>query len=159
MSTGLCVHLKNGRGGFLVCCSRHHGSDPTGADHVGLDGDIPGAAHHTTADQTETELVPDIHADLDGRRAHRPVHHMLVRAQQLVPGDDRDARVLRQPPVHNIRHLPDENHLPADAVLQAGKPEPPVAHVLRVRARLDAHRLPDNHRGTAARQALRRLTT
>lgn len=124
---------------------------------MGLDGDVPGAAHHTAADQTETELVSDFHADLAGRRAHRAVHNMFVRAQQLVPGDGRDAGVLRQPPVHNIRHLPDEDHRPADAVLQNGKPEPPAAHVLRVRARLDAHRVPDHHRDTAPGQTLQRL--
>jgi len=84
---------------------------------VGVDGDILGAAHHTAADQTKTELVSDIHADLVGRRAHRTVHHMLLRAQQFVSGDDRDAGVLWQPQVHNIRHMPDEDHRPTHPLL------------------------------------------
>lgn len=55
---------------------------------MGFDGDIPGAAHHTAADQTETKLVFDIHANLAGRRADRAVHNLFVRSQQLVSGDD-----------------------------------------------------------------------
>lgn len=74
-----------------------------------------------------------------------------------MPGDDRNARVLRQSQVHNIRHMPDENHRPTNALLQAGKPKPPVAHLLRFYAHLDADRLPDNHRDTASRQTLQRL--
>lgn len=148
--------VKNVRD-FLTFDIFQNGSDPKSSDHVGVDGDVPGAAHHTAADQTETELVPDIHADLAGRRAHCAVYNMFLRAQQLVSDDDRDAGVLRQPPVHNIRHLPDEDHRPADPVLQNGEPEPPAAHVLRVHAHLDAHRVPDHHRDTAPGQTLQRL--
>lgn len=144
------------RGGIRPGPARH-GADPTGPDHVGVDGGVPGDAHHPAADQAEAELVPDLHAHLGGRRAHRTVHHMLVRAQQLVPGHGRDAGVLRQPPVHHIRHMPDEDHRPADALLQAGEPAPPAAHVLRVRAHLDADRLPDRHRRPAPDPALQRL--
>lgn len=86
---------------------------------MGVDGGISGSAHHTAADQTETELVHDIHANLDGRHAHRAFHNMLMCAQQFVPRNQRDARVLRQPAVHNIRHMPDEDHCPAYAVPQA----------------------------------------
>lgn len=64
----------------IVFFSSQNGSDSTGADHVGVNGDILGAAHHTAADQTETELVFDIHADLAGRRAHRAVHNLFVRS-------------------------------------------------------------------------------
>jgi len=62
---------------------------------VGFNGYIPGVAHHTAPDQTEAKLVLDFYADLVGRCAHCAVHNMLVRAQQLMPGDDRDASVLR----------------------------------------------------------------
>lgn len=115
---------------------------------MGVDGDILGAAHHTIADQTEAELVFDIHADLDGRQSYRPVHNVLVHENQHESGDERDTQVMRQSQVYNIRHLPDENRLAVDAVLQAGKPESPAAHVLRVHTHLDAHRLPDYHRDT-----------
>lgn len=60
--------------------------------------------------------------------------------------------------MHNIRHLPDENHRPADTLLQAGKSKSSVANLLRIRADLDPNRLLDNHRDPATRQALQRLT-
>jgi len=84
---------------------------------MGFNGDILGAAHHTATDQTKTELVSDIHANLVGRRAYGSVHNMLLRSQQFVSGDDRDAGVLWQPKVHNICHMPDEDHRPINALL------------------------------------------
>lgn len=65
---------------IVFCFFYQNGSDSAGTDHVGFNGDIPGAAHYTAADQTETELVLDIHADLAGRRAHRAVHNLFVRS-------------------------------------------------------------------------------
>lgn len=84
---------------------------------MGFNGDIFGAAHHTTSDQTKTELVSYIHADLVGRCAHGTIHNMLLRAQQFVSGDDRDAGVLRQSQVHNICHMPDEDYRPTHTLL------------------------------------------
>jgi len=84
---------------------------------LGFNGDFLGAPHHTTADQTKTELVSDIYADLVRRRAHGTVHNMLLRAQQFLSSDDRDAGVLWQSQVHNIHHMPDENHRPAHPLL------------------------------------------
>jgi len=84
---------------------------------LGFNGDFLSAAHHTTANQTKTKLVSDIHADLVGRRAHGIVHNMLLRAQQFLSSDDRNAGVLWKSQVHNIRHMPDENHCPAHPLL------------------------------------------
>jgi len=84
---------------------------------MGFNGDFLGAAHHTTTDQTKTELVSDIHADLVGRRAHGTVHNMLLCAQQFLSSDDRNACVLRQSQVHNIYHMPDEDHRPTHPLL------------------------------------------
>lgn len=83
---------------------------------MGVNGDILGVAHYSVADQTETELVFDIHADLVGRRADRTVYNMFLRAQQLVSGDDRNASVLWKPEMHHIRYMPDEDHRPTDFV-------------------------------------------
>jgi len=125
---------------------------------VGVDGDLPGVAHHTAANETETKLVPDLHADLDGRLADRVVHNVHVRAeQQPVHHGEGGAEILRHPPVYHIRRLPDEDRVAADAVLQTGEPTPSAAHVLRVRARLDAHRLPHTRRVAVHLQTLRRL--
>lgn len=55
---------------------------------MGFNGDILGAAYHTATDQTKTELVSDIYADLVGRRTHGSVHNMLLCAQQFVSSDD-----------------------------------------------------------------------
>lgn len=59
--------------------------------------------------------------------------------------------------MHNICHMPDENHRPTNTLLQARKSKPSVTYLLCFHAHLDANRLPDYHRYTASRQALQRL--
>lgn len=124
---------------------------------MGNDGDILGAAHHSATDQTKTELVSDIHADLVGRRDHRAVHNVLLREQQAMPGDQRAAWVLPQSQVHNIHHMPDEDRRPVHPLRRPGVPRSCVVDILRVCAHLVAHHLPDSHRDSATCQTLQRL--